>query len=396
MTEHYLHYLWQNKLLPFNKLRLTDGSIVSVKNPGNWNRYGDGPDFLHAEIAMHGLIWVGHVEMHVYSSDWYKHKHHEDAAYNSVILHVVYSSSGTVRIQNDPIPELALEAFIDPNHYRSFCSVKMKPTLYCAKHVSLLDKAHIGAAFTKAFQSRILRRATVFSTKLPLSYVDQLYQHLAKAIGGKQNQIAFLELINRVPLHLFLSLSQDKQDRIYCVMSGLFSIEQASDLEIVAQLKSYNMEIMSPNYWRSGGMFASAAPQRRVEQFSIIVRALFSPVLNENLLLNPQYKTFIHFINKQDKSQSIPLTLLRHLFINAIVPVYVSIHLPASFTTVKAAKQALELIPSEGNHIVQLWKKAGIKSKNAFESQAMLEIYSDFCSRKRCLTCAIGRKILKV
>jgi len=54
----------------------------------------------------------------------------------------------------------------------------------------------------------------------------------------------------------------------------------------------------------------------------------------------------------------------------------------------------LEEIEAEGNAIVRLWKQVGIKPKNAFESQALLHLKSEYCDRKRCTECGIGVKII--
>jgi hypothetical protein len=54
----------------------------------------------------------------------------------------------------------------------------------------------------------------------------------------------------------------------------------------------------------------------------------------------------------------------------------------------------LELLPAESNRIVRKWKDLKIVPQNAFESQALLEIYQQFCERKKCLDCKIGINFL--
>lgn len=51
---------------------------------------GHGPDFQEASIRIGSTLWVGDVEVHLRSSDWYKHQHAGDARYQRLILHVVY------------------------------------------------------------------------------------------------------------------------------------------------------------------------------------------------------------------------------------------------------------------------------------------------------------------
>jgi hypothetical protein len=66
----------------------TDGATLEVVYRGNWS-HGFGPDFADAMITFDGQLRTGAVEIHRNASDWERHGHHLDPAYNSVILHVV-------------------------------------------------------------------------------------------------------------------------------------------------------------------------------------------------------------------------------------------------------------------------------------------------------------------
>ena len=65
------------------------------------------------KVRIDGTIWAGNIEMHVFSSDWRKHKHQHDSAYDNVILHVVYEDDKPVLDNgNIPIPTLELKGKI--------------------------------------------------------------------------------------------------------------------------------------------------------------------------------------------------------------------------------------------------------------------------------------------
>lgn len=87
--EQLLHYVWKHKLLPLQQLTTTDGRTVEVIDPGMHNRKDGGPDFFNAKMKIDGTLWVGNVEIHSKASDWYRHGHDHDSAYDNVVLHVV-------------------------------------------------------------------------------------------------------------------------------------------------------------------------------------------------------------------------------------------------------------------------------------------------------------------
>ena len=56
---------------------------------------------------------------------------------------------------------------------------------------------------------------------------------------------------------------------------------------------------------------------------------------------------------------------------------------------------ALDEISEENNSITNGFKILGIENKNAFDSQALIQLKNDYCNQKRCLECAVGNKLLR-
>ena len=107
--EHLLHYVWKHKLFPLQILQTTEGLRVEVIDSGLQNSDA-GPDFFNAKLKIDGTLWVGNIEIHTHSSDWYRHGHNNDKAYDSVILHVVEEADTEVTCSDgETIPQLALD-----------------------------------------------------------------------------------------------------------------------------------------------------------------------------------------------------------------------------------------------------------------------------------------------
>ena len=108
--EKLLHYVWRHKLYPLQPLHTTTGQTVEVIDPGLPNTHDAGPDFFNAKLKIDGTLWVGNVEIHVRASDWHRHGHDRDKAYDSVILHVVDKDDAPVyRTNGELIPQLVLK-----------------------------------------------------------------------------------------------------------------------------------------------------------------------------------------------------------------------------------------------------------------------------------------------
>ena len=86
--EALLHYAWQHRFFLPEPMRTADGLPLEIIDTGLHN-HDAGPDFFNAKIKIDGQLWVGNVEIHDRSSDWYRHGHETDENYNNVVLHVV-------------------------------------------------------------------------------------------------------------------------------------------------------------------------------------------------------------------------------------------------------------------------------------------------------------------
>ena len=60
-----------------------------------------------------------------------------------------------------------------------------------------------------------------------------------------------------------------------------------------------------------------------------------------------------------------------------------------------SALTLLERLPAEDNRYMRNWRNTGVMIRNAFESQALLQLATEYCPAKRCTECPVGRRILQ-
>ncbi len=129
MKESILHYVWQFKLFSMQEMVTTEGEKLEVIDVGRHNSDA-GPDFFNAKIKISNTLWAGNVEIHSQSSDWNRHNHNTDKAYDSVVLHVVAKADTEVyRLNGEKIPQLELQvpAYIQENYDQLFAEKKWIP-----------------------------------------------------------------------------------------------------------------------------------------------------------------------------------------------------------------------------------------------------------------------------
>ena len=391
--------------MPLHSMKLIDGRDFKLIYQGDYNANDSGPDFLNAKIEIDGIIWSGNVEIHVKSKDWYAHNHHFDNAYDSVILHVVYQHNGDVKIGESILPVLELDDFIDMNHFRRFEQLlKAKKTILCGSSLSEFPAVYFVEMQERALVQRLSRKTkNLFQMVHSIDPQNVLYFLIARAMGTKVNQLPFEELTHRLPLVVIQKMKKKRQAQAICLASGLFMPDSENDVLISSHLNqtgTFDNRVFK-SAWKQGGVRPSNHPSKRIVQFAYIIQKFDFSVSFVYLNSKELYQYIIELLDltklKEKKVESIePLTLsFKHqLIINCFSPFLVWYgNQQEDETLVEKGIDLLRQIPPEENVIIKKWRNYGIVPKNAAESQALLEIFNEFCVNKKCLTCTVGNKL---
>jgi len=422
IKEEFLHFLWRTKKIQPEHLVTTDGRIIDILDFGTYN-VDSGPDFFNAKINIEGTVWAGNIEMHVFSSDWKRHKHQHDKAYENVILHVVYENDTDILLSNEnsSIPTIALKGKIPKSFADNYLTLmQSKALIPCQNMISsvALEKIELWK-YTLAID-RLYHKSQQVSDILHSTgndWEETLYIMLARYFGAKVNTEPFERLARSLPLRV-VNKNKDKRDTLDALFFGQAGMLMANyedeyfirlKKEYQFQQKKYSLKPIDPVAWKFSKMRPMNFPTVRIAQFSGLmyrVTFLFSqirefthPAEIRQMLHSEvtqywddhyRFGTPSSVMKKNTSNDFVDL-----LLINAIAPVlYHYGRNGADEKCIDVAIKLLEHIGSEKNSVIDHWKELGISSKTAFDSQALIHLKNIYCNEFKCLSCKIGNEIM--
>jgi hypothetical protein len=420
MDEELIAFLWEHRLFNAKTLATAEGKTLLIKHPGFRNA-DSGPDFHMSRLLVDQTELVGQVELHVLSSDWFRHGHQHDRAYQGVILHVVWKNDSQIpELIDAGIPTLELENCIEKSELE-LCLELMQSmaSIPCAAEPAQdiiirrqwLDRMIIDRLEDKA------RSIQQMALRCNGDWQDVLYRCLAKAYGQKVNALPAEQLAESLPYRL-LARHRGNENKLEAFIFGQagFLTEKHQDLypkilaqEYWVQAKAYAMKSIDVIQWKFLRMHPSGFPTLRLAQFASMLKHIHpltdivtSGMRADEMLAiftvepHPYWSTHYRF-DKEVKTYSARMGIAsaRMIVINAVVPfLYAYGKARQDDYMMEQAMDLLEQIPAEENKIMRLWNSHDCGAENAADSQALLHCFNKFCTAKKCLTCTLGRQRL--
>ena len=412
MPEIVLHYIWEHCLWAGFAQQTTDGRTVEIVSVGAHN-HDAGPDYSHARVRIDGKEWVGNIEIHVCSSEWTKHKHHLDSAYNNVILHVVRTADKPVyNSKGELVPQCELNYPSDKDYLSELFTAAQQMDsaigrIGCAEQL-LHDPELITDGWRKSLlYKRLECKRESIERLLEItkgSWEHALYISLARNFGFHTNSLPFEQLAINTPLS-YLQKHRNSLFQLTAILlgqaglleepnpdpslQGREGIESSGNLykEYAFMRAKFGLTPMDPSVWKHSKLRPQNSPELRIRQFAELLyksENLLSKILDTDDLkeLEELFK-----VNKMGKS-SIDI-----LLINTVIPYKYAYakHRNGSFD----AESLMEHIAPENNTIIRQWRVLGQAIKNAADTQALLHLYQNYCQHHACINCEVGYKIFQ-
>ena len=428
--EQLLHYCWKHKMWPLGEMLTTDDRRVEVIDPGLHNR-NSGPDFFNAKVKIGGTLWVGNVEIHDRSSDWYVHGHDSDAHYNNVVLHVVGVADRDVQTEaGDFVPQLVLEV---PQRVHDNYEELLRTDSYppCYRIIPQLTSLTVHSWMAALQTERLEQKTIAIHERVKQtggSWEDAYFQTMARNYGFGINGDAFEEWARHIPLQAVGKHRDDlfQIEAIFLGQAGLLELssiperyqQQALSEGYFSKLRNeyqylahkFSLTPMDASLWRFLRLRPQNFPHIRISQLanlyyqrkaglSALIDCKDTVAMAEMLRtqVTPYWETHYTFGSESMKNaKHLSPFSINLLMINTCVPMLFAYGRHAMKESLcDRAFDILEQLKAENNHIIRMWKECGLDVKSAGDSQALIQLKREYCDKRECLRCRIGYEYLR-
>lgn len=423
MREDLLHFIWKHKKIQTTGLYTTRNLLLTILATGTQNHLA-GPDFFNARIEIDGQKWAGNVEIHIRSSDWFLHHHEQDDAYNSVILHVVWEEDVAVyRNDNTLIPTLEIGKYIPVSlleNYQRLFNKQQLSFIYCEKDLKEIDRLVWINWLERLYYERLEKRHDQLSQLVSQSknnWEHVLFSMLLKSFGSKINGEPFLSIATALDFSTLTKIRGKPQqlESLFFGLAGIlndikdtnpYETRLRKEYRYVCHKFDLNGEGVSPaQYFK---LRPANFPTIRLSQLANLYGRhgnLLSKIVKETSL-EKLYEIFhvsasafwdTHYTfgkTSPARRKSVSKNFIDILILNTVVPIKFSY---ARFLGKSADAEITEIvnqIKAERNGIINNFESIGVQAKNAMESQAQLQLYNEYCSKDKCLSCNVGMRLL--
>jgi hypothetical protein len=415
-NEEFLQFIWKHELFNRRKMQTTCGKSLEIYSPGEHNFHA-GPDFFNARIRVDQLVWAGNVEIHSNASDWLRHGHQKDPSYDNVILHVVGSFDSEIwnscgrRILATVLeyPEYIISRYKMLRAHNNWL-----PCHEFIRKVSSLKMQHwITCLQSERLQMKTGRISRILMHR-DLDREETLFRAMASGYGLPINSLPFEMMTSGIPLQLLFDLRDSLLDleAVLFGRSGFLHPEMIRGTYVTnlmerfsRRAKSLNRNSVPRHLWKFLRLRPASFPTLRISQFASLIQLRypltdsllsFSSLTEIEQLLRVKASHYwdTHYVFGKCSPPSVKYMghqAILTLIINVIVPFLNALGKKEHrISAVPKAKEILSEMEAESNRIIKNWINFGMKPRNAFESQAYIQLYNGYCKQKRCLDCLIG------
>jgi hypothetical protein len=422
MREDFLHYLWKYKKFAFAKAHTTTNQSISLRSVEQHNHEA-GPDFFNARLSLDEQEWAGNVEIHLKSSDWYAHGHETDEAYTNVILHVVWEHDVDIyREDNTALPTLELKDYVSKEqlaNYQQLFAHQNKRWIHCENDLSQVP-SHIWDHWQeRLYLERLQHKTGRINTLLLESNNDWehvLFIMLARNFGTKVNGESFESLARALDFNVVRKCAQEPF-RLEALLLGAgdllpddsvdsYALQLEGEYEFIQHKFQLVLDRVLPiQFFKLRPVNFPTIRLSQLAQLYNKVPGLFQRLIKASTLdemydiltvqASAYWDTHFNFGKSQNKrAKKLTKSFIDLLLINTVIPLKFAYNEHLGKDEQEDILELISQIKPEKNTVVQKYDELKPKATSAMQTQALVQLKNEYCSKHQCLQCAVGNWLI--
>ncbi len=386
---------------------------------GTHNQH-DEPDFKEAQLIVGNLKWIGSVELHLKSSDWYRHNHHQDQNYDTVNLHVVWEDDIEVcREDGSVLPTLVLKNLVAKEllYYYQETFLKSSTFIPCESQLAHFPQPLFQLWKERLFVARLEEKSQRIQSLLAATKNDWeavLFLLLSRNFGLNINGEAFFEMAKSIPFKVIRKLQQDERalEALLQGQAGLLATAKSSvyGASLCEEFKylQHKFSLSSSNV---SVRFMRLRPQNfptirlvQLAQLYASSQQLFAKIF-EAKTLSVQWMTKVGVLSfwkthytfekvSKTREKKITSAFVDLLQVNTLIPLYFCYQRSKGKDPNAKVFELMQAIKPEKNVVVEGFQALGVNANNALDTQSFLHLKKGYCELKKCLLCNVGVYLL--
>lgn len=417
MQEKLLQYIWQFQYFNKGDLRTAAGEPLQILSPGRANT-AQGPDFLEARIRVGDTLWAGSVELHIRPVHWHRHGHDGDPHYDNVVLHVVWENDHTDDL---PFPVLELQTRVSGLLLRNYeALMNNRQFLPCGA-----DAAKVDALTWLSWKDRLMAERLQVKSERALKMLNETSGNwdivawwlLARQFGQVQNSDLFETLARSLPFNLVLRSAHNLTDLEALLLGRCGMLHEQHTDAYTKKLwaiwldfkEKYQLQSL-PHPVHQFRMRPAGFPAVRLAQLAMLLHGqprFFSQWLSAvspGQIMEPLQVAASPYWNSHNRPDEPSASRVRktgasfsvRIMLNAVLPLFFAYgHETGNEEIRERAFLWAGLLPPENNYLTDAFEQLGVANASALDSQALLQLHGGYCSKRRCLECAVGNALLR-
>lgn len=417
----FLKFVWTKRLYDSDALFTTDGQPLQVLAAGEPD-FGGEVDIVNAHLMIGDISCMGNVAVSHKASDLYRHNPRISLRHDSIILIVVEAADTVVcRTDGSVIPTLVItypEAL--GICYREM--VQGSEAFGCAEYFASMKLISRYEILTRLTIERLERKYNDFLKiyhEVDCNWNEAFYIMLFRTMstGVDQNRGAYMKLARTVPYSVLCRVRESSLsvEALLLGGAGLLEARYVDDYTIELQRefahlsRRFGITPMWPREWVLSGRNPNNHPVVRLVELAALLASeefLFSRLVecrtpdDIRAILSAQASDYwtTHFLPGRTGGNTLKQMgsmMMDIIGINLVAPMMFTYGQTSYTEELKdRAVAILEMTPAESNRYIRKWASHGLTVENAFFSQGLIQLSVEYCEKKRCAECNIGKILL--